>query len=435
MTSKLKETYQRFPQSFWIITLASFIDSIGTFMILPFIYIFMSWNFGLSMVEVGFVYIILGIGNILGGIVGGSLSDKVGRKKCALFGLLVSGMYSLTFVFLSSAKLVYLLVGIMGFLGSIGKPARQAMFADILTVEKRPEGFSILRIVANLAATIGPALGGLLSSYNFKWLFIGDAITSFITAIIFVIKIPETHPIKKEIRKISSKVPSVADEKNRSKSGHGRVFKNWRYLLFIIVSALVSLTYMQVTSTLSIFLLENLSFSEQQFGLLISMNALIVVVIQFWLTKKIKMFPALIMMAVGSALYGIGFGMYGFITTIPLAFIAMIVITVGEMIAEPFNQTVTANFAPENERGRYNAVYMVLEMVVMLIGPIGAGYIMDSLDRRILWYLGASLTFIAAFGYIILYFVTKDYFVQMKNDQKSNDDLNCESIAETDVLA
>ncbi|XEO75596.1 Multidrug resistance protein MdtH [Candidatus Lokiarchaeum ossiferum] len=435
MFTKMKKTYQEFPETFWVITFSSFIDNIGSFMIGPFIYIYMSQVFRLSMLQVGLIYIIVGIGNMIGGMLGGSLTDKLGRKKCALFGLLVSGSFSLTFVFVSNINLIYILVGIFGLLGSIGGPARQAMLADVLTVEKRPEGFSILRIVANLSATIGPALGGLLSSFDFKWLFIGDAISSFLTAIIFVIKVPETHPAKIETDEILTDIPSIERKAETSKTGYGEIFRNWRFMIFVCVSALMGLTYMQMNSTLSVFLIEDLSFTNQQYGLLISMNALMVVVMQFWLTKRIKMFPALIMMAVGNILYGIGFGMYGFIGTIPLAFGAMVIITVGEMVVAPFNQTMVANFAPEDKRGRYSAVYMFVGLIPMLLGPIGAGAIMDNLDRKILWYIAGLLTFIAAFGYVILHFVTKDYFAQMKNDQKSIDDLNSESLTETDVLA
>ncbi len=435
MFTKLKKTYNEFPETFWVITFSSFIDNIGSFMIGPFIYLYMTQVFGLSLLEVGLIYIIVGIGNMIGGMIGGSLTDKLGRKKCALFGLLVSGAFSLTFVFISNINTIYILVGIMGFLGSIGGPARQAMLADVLTVEKRPEGFSILRIVANLSATIGPALGGLLSSFDFKWLFVADAISSFITAIIFVIKVPETHPPKLEISEILQNATTTEKKPEKSKSGYGEVFKNWRFMIFVLVSALMGLTYMQMNSTLSVFLIEDLNFTNQQYGLLISMNALMVVVLQFWLTRRIKMLPALIMMAVGNVLYGIGFGMYGFIGTLPLAFGAMIIITVGEMVVAPFNQTMVANFAPEDKRGRYNAVYMFVGMIPMLLGPIGAGAIMDNLDRKILWYIAGMITFLAALGYIILHFVTKDYFAQITSEQGIIEEFNSDNTAETDVLA
>ncbi|XEO75593.1 Multidrug resistance protein MdtH [Candidatus Lokiarchaeum ossiferum] len=434
MFANIKKTYHEFPESFWVITFASFIDTIGSFMIGPFLYLYMSRVFGLSMVEIGLMYTISAIGSLIGGMIGGSLTDKFGRKKIALFGLLVSGASSLTLIFISNINIFYIFIGIIGLLGTIGAPARQAMLADVLTVEKRPEGFSILRIIFNLSATIGPALGGLLASFDFKWLFIGDAISSLITAILFVIKVPETHPSKVETSEILPEVASIETKPEKSKFGYGEIFRNWRFMIFVAISALMSLVFRQMGTTLSIFLTEDLSFTPQQYGLLISMNALMVVMMQFWITKRIKMFSAFIMMAVGSILYGIGLGMYGFIGTLPLAFGAMVILTIGEMVLSPFHQTMVANFAPEDQRGRYSAVYTFVGLFLLMLSPIGAGAIMDNLDRKILWYVAGLLTFIAAFGYVVLHFVTKNYFVQMKNDQKSLDDLNSESLTETDVL-
>ncbi len=433
MFTKIKETYHEFPETFWVITFSSFIDSIGNYMIAPFIYLYMSNVFGLSMVEVGLMFTISAIGSLIGGMIGGSLTDKFGRKKIALFGLLVSGAFSLMFVFISKVNTFYILIGILGLLGTIGGPARQAMLADVLTVEKRPEGFSILRIVFNLSATIGPALGGLLASFDFKWLFIGDAISSFITAILFVIKVPETHPAKVETSELLLEVASIETQPEKSKSGYSAIIRNWRFMIFVFFSALMGLAYRQAGTTLSVFLTEDLSFTRQQYGLLISMNALMVVVMQFWLTKRIKKFPAFIMMALGSILYGIGLGMYGFIGTIPLAFGAMVIITIGEMVAAPFSQTMVANFAPEDQRGRYIAVYMFVGLIFLMLGPVGAGAIMDNLDSKILWYIAGLLTFAVAFGYVVLHFVTKKYFQHHLPRQTLSEEIGTESSPEREA--
>ena len=131
------------------------------------------------------------------------------------------------------------------------------------------------------------------------------------------------------------------------------------------------------------------------------------------------MFPALVMMAVGNILYGIGFGLYGFIGTVPLAFLAMIILTVGEMVVAPFQQAIAANFAPEDKRGRYMAVHGWSEIFPMLFGIIGAGLIMDNLDRNIVWYLAGILSFVAALGYVFLHMVSKDYFAQINANEQT----------------
>ncbi len=108
------------------------------------------------------------------------------------------------------------------------------------------------------------------------------------------------------------------------------------------------------------------------------------------------------MMAVGNLLYGIGFGMYGIITTIPMVFLAMIIITIGEMIVAPFSQSIAANFAPEDKRGRYMTISGFSGLIPMMFGVIGAGAIIDSSNPNALWYLCFILSFVAVAGYLLL---------------------------------
>jgi MFS family permease len=52
----------------------------------------------------------------------------------------------------------------VGLLADVGGPAQQAMVADLLPDSQRTQGYGILRVVANLAVTIGPMIGGLIAA-------------------------------------------------------------------------------------------------------------------------------------------------------------------------------------------------------------------------------------------------------------------------------
>ncbi len=158
------------------------------------------------------------------------------------------------------------------------------------------------------------------------------------------------------------------------------------------------------------------------------MNAFMVVVLQFWISRKIKKFPALVMIAIGNLLYGIGFAMYGFISAISLVFIAMIIITIGEMIIAPFAQAIAANFAPEDKRGRYMAVFGFSGLVPMMFGNIAFGAIMDNFNSIWVWYLCGILSLIAVGGYFILNKLTNGRF----NENTSTD---VEAIDESEIIS
>ena len=432
MFSKVKKTYKEFPKTFWVISFASFIDRVGGFMLMPFISIYLTRQFGIGMIEAGLVFLFVGIGNLLGGFVGGAFTDKFGRKNMALYGLLMSGLFSLIIIFINNIITLYVVVSLMGLLGSIGGPARSAMIADILPPQQRAEGYGILRVVINLSATIGPALGGFLATNSFNWIFIGDAITSIITAAIFFLKVPETKPTReKTVNKMEkgskNEVKRVKEEEQREEETFGQtmggykdVFLDWKFMFFIGISMIMVLVYMNMNFTLPVFLVGDLSFSPQIYGWLISMNAFMVVVFQFYITRKIKKFPAILMIAIGNLLYGIGFVMYGFISTTLFVFIAMIIITIGEMIIAPFSQAIAANFAPEDKRGRYMAVYGWSELVPMMLGNIAFGAIMDNFNSVWVWYICGILSLIATGGYLLLHKLEKDRFAEDTQTQTTS---------------
>ena len=186
------------------------------------------------------------------------------------------------------------------------------MIADLLPKEKHPEGYSILRVCANLAVTIGPAIGGLLAAHSYMFLFIADAVTSGITAIIVFLVIPETKPLQTDDKPVETVMQTMG--------GYKEVFKDLAFITFVGISTLVSLVYMQMNSSLSVFLLQEYEFPLLHFGLLISMNAAMVVLFQFPITHMIARYNPLKMIALGTVFYAIGFGMFGFVLPSPCFF-------------------------------------------------------------------------------------------------------------------
>ncbi|MHA1474108.1 MAG: MDR family MFS transporter [Promethearchaeota archaeon] len=417
MSPKLSNLKNKFPHSFWVLTIASFIDRMGSFLLFPFFSIYLVERFNAEYIEVGFLFTLMSIGSLFGSMIGGAITDKIGRKKIIIFGLTVSGLGSILMGLVASLDLFYLLAVILGFLGDIGGPARQAMVPDLLPKEQHSQGYAILRIAVNISATVGPILGGFIAEESYMALFILDAVSSLITALIVLFLIPETKPeLSPEIEK-QSFLETI--------KGYKDVLKDWTFMLFIGISTMLILVYMQMYSTLSVFLIAERGFTKTMIGWLMSINAAIVVIFQFWLTKLISKISLLKVMALGAIFYGVGFGMFGFVTRLWLIFLAMIIVTIGEMIALPASQSVAAKFAPEDKRGRYMAIFGFSWAIPNLYGFILAGAIMDNYDPNWVWYGAAILSSITVVGYLLLH---------QKNKQRFSDDIkeiiNNENISE-----
>lgn len=400
MLTESKKKNAKYPKPFLVLILATFIDRLGGFLLFPFFSVYLIDHFNVTIIEVGFLFSIFAGGSIIGSTIGGALTDKYGRRSMLLLGLISSGIGSILMGIVDDLYLFFLIAAVLGVLGDLGGPARQAMVIDLLSEDRRADGFGLLRVAVNLAAVIGPILGGLLLSRSYLFLFIADAVSSLITALIVFVVIPETKPEKQDDKPEESVVKTLI--------GYFEVLKDYVYILFLFVSALTVLVYMQMNSTLSVFLWEVYEFPLSWFGGLLSMNAVMVVFLQFLITRMTAKYAPMKMMALGTLLYMIGFGMYGFISEWYMFFVAMAILTVGEMIVIPVSQAAVARFATEDKRGRYMAVYGFHWSIPTLFGISAASFVYYFIGPNWLWYIAGILCMIAIIGFWILHGVTKE---------------------------
>jgi MFS family permease len=419
MFSKFKGIYKEYPGPFRVLVLATFIDRLGGFLLFPFFALYITARFNVEMPQVGILFTIVSAGSILGSMIGGALADKIGRKFLIIFGLVVSGIGSIFMGIVNELAAFYILAAILGVLGDFGGSARQAMVVDLLPKNKQAEGFGILRVAVNLSAVIGPILGGAIVTQSYLFLFIADAVSSIITAIIVLIVIPETKPERKD------DTPQVSIVKTLI--GYKEVLKDFQYIAFLSVSAITVVVYAQLNSTLSVFLRDVHGFAPWKFGFLLATNAIMVVVLQFWITRKVSKYAPMKVMAVGTLLYMVGFGMYGFISSEFLFFVAMIILTMGEMIEMPIGQSVAARFATEDKRGRYMAFFGFHWAIPNLFAVFLAGIVMVTIGPNWVWYFAGILSFIAVVGFWILNSVTKKRFVKIKKDTDKELNVNLTS--------
>jgi MFS family permease len=395
MLEKIKLTYHEYPHTFWMLIIAVFIDHVGGALIYPFLSLFITDKFGVGMIQVGQIFAIYAIFGVFGNIIGGAMTDKFGRKTMIIFGLVVSALTALSMGFVNQFSVFYFLTAVVGLFSNAGGPAQQAMVADLLPEKQRAEGFGVIRVVANLAVVIGPAIGGLLASKSYLYLFILDAVISTITAIFVFVVLPETKPETSEEHKEQSLGKTLA--------GYSIVLKDRLYIVYILISMLLTLAYMQMNSTLPVFLRDMHQVSPQGYGFLLSINAALVVALQFWTTRRLSQYPPLLMTALGTLLVGVGLAIFGFTSLYAVFIAAMIIVTIGEMIWVPVGQALVARFAPEDMRGRYMALFGFAWIIPSAIGPLAAGVIMDTYNPNWVWYVSGIISAVAALGFTAMH--------------------------------
>lgn len=394
LLERTRKTYHEYPRAFWIYNIIVFIDRLGGFMLYPFFALYLTQKFDIGMSTVGIIFAIFSVTGMVGSALGGAIADRMGRKVVIIFSLILSSLSALGMGFAPSIGIFIAVVVVVGTLSSIGHPAHEAVVADLLPPEKRAEGYGIIRVIFNLAVIIAPPIAGLLIANSYLTLFIVDAVISLICAAIVLLALPETKPKTHPYAKPESMRQTFA--------GYGRVFKDKAFLSFIGVTVMMTLVYMNMNSTLGVYLRDQHGLPAVRYGWLLSINAIIVVLFQFWMTRRLEKYRPMLMMAAGSLLYAIGFAMYGFVPTFTLFIVAMVIITIGEMVVSPFQQSLVASFAPEDMRGRYMAVSGLSWSISFTVGPYFAGLLLDSANPDLLWAFCGLIGLLATSGFLVL---------------------------------
>jgi MFS family permease len=392
---KISKLYHEYPRTFWVVIAITFIDRIGGSLLFPFFALYITSKFDVGMTEVGVLFAAFSVSSFVGSAIGGALTDRFGRKGIIMFGLIASSFSTVAMGLIGTFQTFFFLALFVGILTDVAGPAHQAMIADILPEEKRADGYGILRVAFNLSVVIGPAIGGLLASRSYLLLFLSDATISLLTVILIAIFLPETKP---EAHPDAPK-ETVAG----SFAGYGLVFRDAAFMLFLGAVMLQVFTYMNMNTALGVYLRNEHGTPESGYGLLLSINAAMVVFMQFPITRRITKYPPMLMMAAGTLLYVIGFSMYGYVSTYALFIVAMVIITIGEMVVSPVSQALVAAFAPEEMRGRYMAISGFSWGIPFAVGPYLAGLIMDGPKPYLLWYAAGFVGILATFAFIALY--------------------------------
>src|SRR5882724_1279763 len=334
--ASLRENLRALPRGAWILFFGTFLNKFGTF-VLPFLAIYMT-RLGYTPAQAGLAIGAYGIGSLGASLLGGYLADRVGRRKT-----IVLSMFSVAFAMLGLSQarglpMIVLFSSLAGLTGELYRPASSALLADLVPAGQRVTAFAAFRMAFNAGWAFGPATAGLLAKKSFVWLFVGDAATSVLFGLVAWFALP------------------AGLRGTRAGNALGETFRvvreDRRFRQVLLASLAILLVFMQVFSAMSLQITTS-GFSPGVYGLLISLNGVLVVLCELPLTTITKRYATRRVIALGYVLIGAGFASNLLPRTIPLLVLTMAVLTLGEMIAMPVAGAYVADLAPANQRGLY----------------------------------------------------------------------------------
>ena len=399
---------QGFDRRVWALFYGRIISSLGFSVVMPFLSIYLHTELGIPMTVVGIVLLISAIVGAVGQIAGGELADILGRRKIMIMAMATRCLMFLGLAYVisggASLLVITIMVSLSSLAGSFFEPATNALIADVVEPRKRLEAYGLLRIGGNLGWTIGPLLGGLLSMVSYPFLFLISALATGTVALIVFLFVAESISAGSKRQKLSLR-------------DLGRLKEDRRFLAFCLISVPLFVMFGQMASNYAVFSTDIIGISNAEVGYIYALNGIMVVTMQFPISRSVGRYRMTKVMAAGSMMYAIGYGIVGLTPSIGLMvpswvfspgflYLAgcMFIVTLCEMMVSPASMTLVAKMSPEAERGRYQGMYGLVSNFGFSAGPFFGGLLFDAFSNEpVLMWLGiGSFGLIAALGYLAL---------------------------------
>ena len=353
----------------------------ASFMAMPFLAIYLSKTTQMNPVLIGLVIGMGPLTSTFGSFIGGTLSDMIGRKKLMFSALFLYAMVFIGFATAHEPWIFLVLNAVNGLCRSFFEPTSQALMADLTPKEKRVRLFSLRYTAINVGATVGPLFGALLSAIAANMAFFITAcvyLLYLLTLIILFIVFPAGEEGRHEVQRTTFL------------SAMRVISKDKALLYFIVAGILVNLGYSQIESTLPQYLKDTVVSGVALYSILLSLNAVIVVVLQILLMKVIEKLPMIKGLVIGASLFSLGYLGFAVSHGWIMFIISMVIITLGEIFVFPLGGVIIDRLATDELRGTYFGANG-FRSIGFFAGPWLGGLLLDYLNGVILFLITAMI--------------------------------------------
>jgi predicted MFS family arabinose efflux permease len=363
------------PAKVWLLIIGMALNVTGSSFLWPINTIFMHEHLGKSLTIAGIVLLLNSGAGIIGNLTGGLLFDKLGGYRTIMLGVSISFTTSFLLIWFHDFWSYSILLVFMGFGMGIVFPSMYAL-AGTMWKEGGRKAFNRIYIAQNVGVALGAALGGLAASYSFTLSFISCSALSFLFFMIVL------FGFKGIDEKESGSVQTVFSQKKR-------IHNKQAFLALLILCGgylLAWIGYVQWQSTIASYT-QDLGVTLKMYSLLWTVNGLFIVLgqplINIFLKKWLQSTTSQIL--VGYVIFIISFVIVGNAQDFSGFMIAMIVLTIGEMLVWPGVPSIAAELAPKGRAGFYQGIVNSTATGGRMLGPLFGGMIADIFNISVLF--------------------------------------------------
>jgi MFS family permease len=386
MLKRLPDEMRAYPGQFWLMFSGMVLSTLGATMIWPFLMIYASETLSLPLVAVASLMTINAGTGLLSSVAAGPVADRLGRKGVMVVGLIGNGLCYFLLSRAGSYAGFALILGASGIFSPLYRVGSDAMLADLFPMGKRADAFALIRMARNIGVATGPAIGGFVLAISYAIGLYGAAAGLILYGLMLLFFARETLP---------PEAAAQAGTLGGQLQGYWQALQDRTFMGLVGGFTLVQMTAALIWILLSVYVKTQYGIGEGLYGWLPTTNALMVVFLQVLVTRSTRTFPARSVLRWGTIFYvaapllvALAEGFWGF-------WVAMVVLTLGELAVVPRASALAANLAPVDKRGRYLSLYGLTWNLASGISPVVGGFLSDALGPKAPWLGGMVTGFLA----------------------------------------
>jgi len=371
---------------FGILFFTVFVDLIGFGIVLPLLPIYAD-QIGASGTQIGFLVVSYSIAQLFFAPIWGRLSDRFGRRRILIIGLVGSAASYLVFAFAGSIAIL-LLSRILAGVGGANISVAQAYVADVTSPEERSGKLGILGSAFALGFVFGPALGGVLAPIATELPGLVASALCAINAVLAIFFLPESLP------------PHLRTEKgSRFVKGEGLrlrdLLERRDILLLLSVSFLFTAAFAVMHPTFALLVSGGFGLSATVVGWLFALLGFVSAITQGVLVPTLsrKVGETAIVRSCALPL-ALGLALVGVTSSFSVLLVGITLMGFGVGASMPALTGLLSRMAPAERQGGSLGIGQSASALARIAGPLLGG---------VLWDLGgASWTYLAGAGLALL---------------------------------
>lgn len=416
--------YRGLPPALNRLLVAQAIVAVGHGAIYPFISLYITERMGVDVVVAGAINSLFFVCAAIGSVAAGAIADRWGRRPVLVVAVLGDGLTLLVLGWAPTLPVLVATIVVSGFVGSATFPVTQAVIADTAPEDRRSVIYGINYQILGVGWFLGPVIAAPIIAVAGLGAVFPVAAAAIVLASAFFWRLPETlehpgpaagrpEPVVESGAELNpggltagssgeaAELRAMAAVRSAAAGPPTRPwYRDPRLLAYVGLHLFTIGAYIQLFTIFPVDARDRLGMDPGVWAAILALNGFLILVGQGIVSRTVRRYLKPMVVAAGVLGWAAGFVMLGLITGTTGIFVAMIVLTIGEMMVFPTQPAVVADLAPATARARYQGALTMGGSVGNAVAPLVAGAAVASLGGG-WWLILGGLMCVLALLYVL----------------------------------